>query len=197
MTNPTYEQVEYQFQSDSGTVDGAALEGTLNNGITLGTGTGNKKRIRIQVLNDNSKVSNLTLQWEFNNTTQVTGWTTITTSSGHVQAVATDDGGGPYDGSNCGNILTDRTGVFDGDGLVTEDGLAGTYNHASDNYTEEVLIFYLVDVDVAHNDSISLRAISNEGYTFTYTNTPVLTVDKPSTRTPRYGFTNYQVPGVV
>ena len=178
MTNPTYELVEFRFENDDGDENNATFAADLNAPLDLATGTSNKKRIRVQVLNDNAKVSNVVWAWEYNNTTQVTGWVDITTSSSHIRAVVSDDAG-VVEGDSLNNNLTDRTGSFDLDGNITEDGIGSSYNHALSNYAEQALVFYVVDADVNDNDAIEIRPYSSgDGWVVTYTSTPNITVDK-------------------
>ena len=83
------------------------------------------------------------------------------------------------EGDSLNNNLTDRTGSFDLDGNITEDGIGSSYNHALSNYAEQALVFYVVDADVNDNDAIEIRPYSSgDGWVVTYTSTPNITVDK-------------------
>jgi hypothetical protein len=178
MTDPTYELVEFRFENDDGDENTRTFAAALNTTLDLQTGTSNKKSIRVQILNDNAKVSNVIWAWEYNNTTQVTGWVDITTTSSHIQAVASDDAG-VVEGDTLTNNLTTR-GAFDPDGNITVDGVGSTYNHAASDYAENSLVFYVVDGDVDDGDAIQIRPYSSgDGWVVTYTNTPNITVDKP------------------
>lgn len=176
MTDPTYDVVEYRFQNDDdGDENTATFAADLNTSISMQTGTANRLRIRVQTLNDNNKVSNVTWQWEYNKNS--TGWNDITTGSSNIQAIASTNVG-VVEGDPLSNQLTTR-GTFDGDGNITVDGLGTTYNHAANAYAEQALVFYIVDADVANGNSIEIRPYSSgDGFTVSYTNTPTLTVLK-------------------
>jgi hypothetical protein len=178
MTTPTYDLVEFRFENDDGDENTRTFAAALNATLDLQTGTSNKKSIRVQIHNDNNKVGSVTWVWERENVTQSTGWADITTGSTHIQAVASDDAG-VNEGDTLNNNMTSRAS-FDLDGNITEDGGGTIYSHAANNYAENSLVFYVVDGDVNDNDAINIRAYSSEGRTVTYTNTPNITVDKPS-----------------
>ena len=182
MAQPTYDLLEFEFFNDNGTdetdstVAGAGRNGTLD----MGVGAANQKLIRIQLHNDNDKVGTETFNWEYNNTTQTTGWLPISTGSAHIRAV---DSTKLTDGEDCTNRLTTRAGVFVANNNgVSEDGAGTSYSHTATYYSEQLLSFYLVAADVDDNDVIEIRVVEVSADTITYTNTPDLTVNEPSAR---------------
>lgn len=179
MTQPTYDLLEYEFFNDDGTDETDSTSAAARNtSLDMGVGTANQKLIRVQLYNDNNKLGTETFNWEYNNTTQATGWTAISAASAHVRAVNSTK---LTDGGDCTNRLTTRSGTFvTNNNGICEDGSGTAYSHTAAYYSETVLCFYLVATDVADNDSIDIRVVEASSDTITYTNTPNLTVDEPS-----------------
>ena len=173
MTNPLVTLVAFRFyEADNSNPDSCTAIDTQGTDITRDAGAGAYFMVRFRIDETNGKNWGATVQLEYDNTTQATGWTNVTGSSSHIQA---NNGGTPADGASLATAqLTGGTGTYAA-GLYDEvDGLTGTISVAKGDITE-VAFCVFIEGTAAASDSIDLRATVT-GVTTTWTAVATVTV---------------------
>jgi hypothetical protein len=178
----TYEQANVRFRDDSTALntDGGWLALENANVASRETGTTNRFRIRMTLGNNNGKAADYTPQLTVDK--DGGGYNNVNGSSSNVRST----GGLPGDGDPITTqLLGDASqGTWEAEGDYDEgDGLAGTFSHEKNGFTEFEWCVYIVDADVANGNVLTFRA---SGIDTPATNEPTVTVSKAVTSTPYY-----------
>ena len=173
----SYDQYHFRVRDDSAALntDSGWLAAQNANPSPIGTGTANRFRIRFTVGNYNSKTGTITplLYVDKNGG----GYNPVSASSSNVQV--TD--GTPADGAACSTqLLGAGAGSFEADGSYDEgDGITPSWSHDKNGYAEFEWSIYIVDADVANNDTLTFHVYYDSTVPLdTYSNSPAITVSK-------------------
>ena len=166
-----------RFRNDDGSETGAtwfAAEDT--DPVTLEVDTIYRVRVVIQEIGGASGSN--TYQLQYNNTTQATGFTDVTTTSSHIRAVASADTSWTI---NDGDATTDQIGGTGGfvAGEMAEDGATNSAtSFAASEHTEHEFVFQIQSADVADEDNIDLRVVNGMGQVLSGSHVPSITVNE-------------------
>jgi hypothetical protein len=182
-------QQAFWFRNNDGNEATATFMGAQGSDQTLPVDT--IFRIRIIVEETAGGVANVggNLHYQRNG---AGGYIDITGASTHVQAV--DEAQSIADDT----LLTTQRLTYSGtyvSGRYDDDGVATTNVTLDAEFTEFEFSIKIIGSAVNHGDTIDLRVYDAALALDVYSVTPRATVTKA--RTPRYGFTNFQVPGIV
>ncbi len=133
-------------------------------------------RLRLVVEQPNTATGSDVFRLQYENTTQVTGWNDVTTTSSHVRAVPSADTSWTI---NDGDATTDQiggAGTFVA-GEMDEDGITNSATSFSANsHTEIEYVLQLQSGDVANSDNIDFRLVNGMGQVISANVTPSVTV---------------------
>jgi hypothetical protein len=191
MTLPVYVQESFQFRLDDGGISdspttGATYIGSVGDDYTTGTGTGNTFRLRFVVQNTAAKiVNNVVFMLKYDKNTAA-DYTTVSTTSNNIRLV--NDGNSIADHQTTVQHIGDGTYVV-GDSEGFNDGQTddetGLIDFAGNDETEVECCLYVVDADVADNDTIDLEIYRTGNNALdTYTDIPRVTVSKAAAGVP-------------
>lgn len=169
--DPVWDQDSFQVFND-GTESGAGARRSTNTNWTQRTDTRFHMRFLVQETAGNGGA--LTLRYQYNKGGG--GWNDITAASSNVQmeASALVEGGDTTQRIGGGTFLSDNNWQEDNDGTT-----AASAAFAGNDEAEAVFSCFVVDADVAADDTIQLRVVESPSTELdTYTNTPTLTVQK-------------------
>lgn len=170
-------QVSFHFRDDDGSETGATFKGAKNSTQTLAVDTTFRVRISIQASHIGTGSADFTGGFEYNNTTKVTGWTAITTTSSHIKAVASADTSWTITDDDATTEQLNESLTFVA-GHMDETGTCSAVSLSETQESEFELVFQVVSADVDNNDSISIRMVDSGAALTTYTQTAVLTVSE-------------------
>lgn len=179
MTSPLYDLDSFAFYSD-GTQSGSVIIGSVNTGITVGTG-GDKGFattffLRMLFQEYNNKADNA-VGWKLQYNKNGTGWNDVTTTSSNVRisvSLNLTNHGATTQRIGTGTFISSNDYVDNGDGST-----GSTTNWAGNNECETLHSIQVIEADVSDGDTITFRAL----YDFTSppdttTNTPTITISK-------------------
>jgi hypothetical protein len=182
-------QQAFWFRNNDGNEATATFMGAQGSDQSIPTGT----TFRIRIITEETAggtsniASNLYASWQGGT------YFDVTTSSSYIQAV--DEGQGIADDT----LLTTQRLTYSGtwvDGRYDDNGVATTASTLTNSFTENEFSLTIVDADVSAGHTIDLRIRDSAAALDSYAVTPRITVSGGA-RTPRQGFTLFQVPGTV
>lgn len=176
MTNPLFTQVTFRLRNDNGSETTATWVAAEGADATLVTDTNYRIRFRIDETNGRSW-SNKT--WNLYYSKNAGAYTAV--ASG--QPVKLSLSSNFTQGDDCTTQLTGGTGTFvtDNNGMCES---SGATNSGSAGYLFEVEYCFQIDsAYVAQGDTINLRVYDSSTAINAYTDTPVITVNEPTTVT--------------
>jgi hypothetical protein len=166
-------QQTFRFREDDGSLTEATWLGAGNGSdISRGTGTANKFRIRFVVEETNG--GNANEPWLLYASYEGGSYFQITTSSNYIRLVASSyvSDGVNIPTAELGWSGTYNSDTFDSDGTKANNALQSEYG-------EPEYCLYIVDADVANDDTIDLRVYEAVGVPIDgYADTPRVTVVK-------------------
>ena len=181
--NPVLDQQNFQFY-EPGTESGAASIAAQDTDIDRQTGTGNAFQIRI-ALNESGSVATGGATYKLRVSKNSGSYVNVTASSSDVQV--TDDSNITDDAATTNRLTVGGgggsfvTGRFDDvDGSTTSN-----VNVTGGDWTELLWSIYIVDADVANNDTLDFRVYDSDDTVISgsYNITPRVTVDASGDQT--------------
>jgi hypothetical protein len=182
---PHWEQKDFRFRNDDGTETTATWDAAANTDISLSTASDDSRRIRFNFENDGNTTSTVAsglAHFEFEYSKNSGAWTALTTSSSNIKIITSAnyaDGADTTQQLGSGTFETNNNGM-DETGQVTVP--SNTWNNA--DLIEIETFVQVINADVADGDTIDIRITPSSGsesaFVNTYTQTPRITVSKPT-----------------
>jgi len=164
-------QTAFRYRDDDGSETTATWRQNLNTNDTLTIDTTYRMRFSIQASHTGSGSADCVAGFQYN--VDGAGWTTITTSSSNVKAVASADTSWTItdDDATTEQLTQDQTFVA---GKMDETGACTAVSMTETQESEFELVFQLVS-PLAGGEAVQLKVVDSGSDLFAYTVTPSIT----------------------